>query len=66
MKNMFSVFASVVLFSLFLGFASCNPECDCANCVTIECCNKCATEQVETPADSTNTTTDTVTVKESL
>lgn len=66
MKNMFSVFASVALFAMIVGFTSCKSQCDCTNCGTAECCSKCSTEQVETPADSTSTVTDTVELKESL
>jgi hypothetical protein len=51
---------------MIIGFASCKSPCDCTNCGTAECCSKCATEQVETPADSTGTVTDTVELKESL
>lgn len=51
-----------LFFALFMAFAitSCGPNCDCANCDTEACCSKCATEQVETVQDSTNTVTDTV------
>ncbi len=60
MKNMFSFFSAIALFAIIIGFSSCKSSCDCTNCGTAECCSKCATEQVETPADST--VTDTISV----
>ncbi len=63
MKSMLSIFASIVFFVTVFAFTSCKSQCDCANCVTTECCNKCTTVQVETPADSTGTVTDTIPLK---